>query len=134
MQPSTPVSDRAYALLRAVSGFLFACHGAQKLFGVLEGTKATLGTQAWFGGVLELVCGVAICLGLVTRFAAFIASGTMAVAYFQFHWKPWETDLVSTWSFPVVNKGEPAVLYCFLFLLIAVRGSGPWSLARRRRD
>jgi len=124
-----PIADRTYALMRIVVGFLFLCHGLQKVFGLLGGRQVDLMTQIGFGGLLELICGAAICLGLVTRFAAFIASGMMAVAYVQFHWKPWETGLFEQSSFPVVNGGEPAVFYCFLFLYMAVKGAGPWSLA-----
>lgn len=119
----------AYALLRIVSGVLFFFHGAQKLFGWVT-TKASpeLGSQLWFGGLIEVVGGTLIALGLFTRPAALIASGTMAVAYFQFHWKLVFAD----WHFlPIVNRGELAVVYCFLFLYIALRGPGPWAFDHR---
>lgn len=119
----------AYALLRIVSGVLFFFHGAQKLFGWVT-TKASpeVGSQLWFGGLIEVVGGTLIALGLFTRPAAIIASGTMAVAYFQFHWK----FIFDDWHFlPIVNRGELAVVYCFLFLYIALRGAGPWSLDLR---
>lgn len=119
----------AYALLRAVSGSLFLCHGLQKLFGVLGGTPMPVGSQLWLGAVIELVTGALIAVGLFTRPAAFLASGTMAVAYIQFHWKL--AFAGSAWL-PVINKGELAVLYCFLFLFIAAHGSGIASLDRQR--
>jgi putative oxidoreductase len=113
-----PLAAPTYALLRIVSGLLLACHGLQKLFGLLGGTQEAVGSQMWIGGVIELVCGALIALGFYTSFAAFVASGTMAVAYFQFHWK-FQTDEN---FFPIINKGELAVVYCFLFLYIACRG------------
>lgn len=125
----TPFAERTYALLRIVSGALFTFHGVQKIFGVLTDDQPPVGSQIWMGGILELVCGVAIALGFYTSLAAFIASGMMAVAYFQFHWK-FQFDSA---FFPAVNKGEPAVLYCFVFLYIACKGSGTWSLDASRR-
>jgi len=123
-------SDHAYALLRIVSGFMFSVHGMQKMFGVLsDSPKPEVGTQAWIGGIIELVGGLAIMLGLRTRLAAFICSGTMAVAYFQFHWK----FQGGTQIFPAVNQGEMAVLYCFVFLYLATRGDGIWSVGKRDR-
>lgn len=128
--PLKPFAEGAYALLRIVSGFLFAFHGVQKVFGVLTDQQPTLGSQIWIGGVLELVCGAAIALGLATSLAAFLASGMMAVAYFQFHWR-FQFDSA---FFPAINQGESAVVYCFLFLYVACKGSGCCSLGRRRRS
>ncbi len=119
-----PHADRAYAVLRIVTGALFACHGIQKVFGILGREHAPDGTQMWLGAIIELVAGTAIALGFFTSWAAFLASGQMAVAYAQFHWK----FAFDERFFPVVNKGELAVLYCFVFLYIACRGSGPWSV------
>lgn len=122
----SPHADRAYAILRMVAGAAFAFHGAQKLFGVLTDKTPAMYSQVWFGGIIELVCGVAVTLGLLTSWAAFLASGTMAVAYIQFHWKlQFDSNF-----FPVVNRGELALVYCFLFLHVACRGSGPWGLDR----
>ena len=115
-----------YALLRIVSGLLFFFHGAQKIFGWVT-TKASpeLGSQMWIGGVLELAGGALIAVGLLTRPAAFISAGMMAVAYIQFHWKLVFDD----WQWlPIVNKGELAVVYAFLFLFVMLRGAGIWSL------
>jgi putative oxidoreductase len=79
--------------------------------------------------LIELVCGVLIAVGLFTRLAAFLASGTMAVAYFQFHWK----FQMGSAFFPTINQGELAVLYCFTFFYFAFQGSGPLSIDRSRR-
>ncbi len=118
-----PHASRAYMALRIVSGLLFAFHGVQKIFGVFGGTSPDVGSQLWIGGLIELVTGLLIALGIGTRVAAFLASGTMAVAYFQFHWKFQFDDNF----FPAVNGGELAVVYCFVFLYIACRGAGAGS-------
>jgi putative oxidoreductase len=121
----------AYTALRFVAGAMFACHGMQKILGWLTTAAGpAVGSQTWIGGVIELVGGTLIALGLFTRLLAFLASGTMAVAYFQFHWK---LQLTGWRWVPIVNKGELAALYCFLFLYVAARGAGPVSLDRRLR-
>ena len=122
----------SYAALRIVAGFMFLWHGAQKLLGVpVAKAMPEVFTQKWVGGVIELVAGTLIMLGLFTRPAAFLASGTMAVAYIQFHWK----GALGTDVLPIVNQGELAALYCFVFLLIWARGAGAGSLDRMlRRD
>ncbi|MEO6656492.1 MAG: DoxX family protein [Pyrinomonadaceae bacterium] len=115
-------STYIYAILRIVSGFLLMWHGSQKLLGYPPSTGGgELSTQMAIGGLIELVGGVLIMVGLFTTIAAFISSGLMAVAYFQFHFSPQA-------FLPLVNKGELAVVYCFLFLYIASRGSGVWSV------
>jgi putative oxidoreductase len=118
-----------YSLMRIVLGALYAMHGSQKLFNfpLPPPGKIPLYSQIWIGGVLELVCGVLIVLGLFTRYAAFIASGTMAVAYFQFH-KGYE--VADKHFLPLVNGGELAVIYCFIFLYIAARGPGRAAIDR----
>jgi putative oxidoreductase len=121
-----PLETIAFVALRIVSGLLFAVHGAQKVVGVLADEAAEVGSQIWFGGMIELVGGVLIALGLLTRGAAFVASGTMAVAYIQFHWK----GALDERFFPVVNRGELAVVYCFLFLYFAFRKDNPVSIDR----
>lgn len=119
-------ADHAYALLRIMSGFMFLFHGAQKVLGILTEMQPPLGSQLWIGGVVELIGGTLIMLGIGTRWAAFICSGQMAVAYFQFHWKL----QMGAAFFPIVNRGELAALYCFVFLLIACRGTVMWGLDR----
>lgn len=123
-----PKADAAYALLRIVAGLLFCFHGVQKIFGVLTEFHPPVGSQLWIGGLIELVAGIAIAAGFFTRYAAFLASGTMAVAYVQFHWR----FGVGAQFLPGVNKGEPALLYAVLFLYFACRGSGRWSVDRLR--
>jgi putative oxidoreductase len=120
-------SDRAYALLRIVAGLMFAFHGAQKLFGVLGGQQVSLVSQMGLAGLIELFGGLAVALGFGTRVAAFVASGEMAVAYFQVHWKL----QMSSQFFPIVNHGELALLYSFLFLFIATRGTVRWGLDKK---
>ncbi len=124
-------SDYSYALMRMVVGFMFSFHGVQKIFGILSDYPSpAIGTQMWFGGLIELIGGFLIMVGFKTRWAAFITSGMMAVAYFQFHWK----FQFNTNFFPAINQGEPAVLYCFIFLYIACKGSGIWSLEKLGAD
>ena len=116
----------AFFLLRVVSGLLFLQAGGMKILDWFGGVPAQHGghphfmSQIWIGGVLELFGGTAILLGLFTRPVAFILSGEMAVAYFQFH------QPRGFW--PLQNHGEPAVLFCFIFLLLAAHGAGKWSI------
>lgn len=117
-------SARPYALglFRIVVGLLFVCHGAAKLFGVLGGADGSGGTvdtgtwPSWYAGVIELVGGSLVLLGLATRAAAFICSGSMAYAYFKMH------QPNALW--PMENGGESAALYCWAFLLLVFTGSG----------
>src|SRR5437868_13183230 len=117
-------SAHTFALLRIIAGLMFAMHGTQKLLGYPPMPKAMAGPLPPLikvgGGGIELVCGLLIAVGLFTGIAAFIASGEMAVAYFMGH--------ASHGFWPIENKGEPAVLYCFAFLYMAARGSGIWSV------
>lgn len=130
-RPLTAFTETAYALLRIVSGFLFACHGMQKILGWFADPQhpmTNLPLQVHIGGYIELVCGLLMTIGLFTRSAAFLASGTMAVAYIQFHWKL----QFDAHFFPIVNGGEPAVINAFLFLFIACKGAGILSVDRAR--
>ena len=118
-------SPQIYALLRIVAGLLFAQHGAQKLFAVLGREEPVqLASLMGLAGVIEFVGGLLIALGLFAGLAAFVASGEMAVAYFRAH--------APRGLFPIQNEGELAVLYCFLFLYIASRGPGVWSVDAAR--
>ena len=110
-----------YATLRIVAGAMFAFHGMQKILGVYSQFMPPVGSQIWIGGVIELVGGALIALGVLTRLAAFLTSGQMAVAYIQFHWK---LAFAGGMWLPGINKGELAVIYCFVFLFIAAHGSG----------
>ena len=130
--PVTPTSrlggrsaDLALLGLRVVGGLMFAQHGAQKLLGWFANPQAARalpapGSLSWIAGVLELVGGPLIALGLFTRPVAFLLAGTMAVAYFKAH--------APDGFWPIVNRGELAVLYCFVFLLLAAAGPGAYSL------
>jgi len=113
-------SEAIYCLMRLVVGLAFAQHGAQKLFGALGGEKVPLDGLMGLAAVIEFFGGLLIAIGLAAGWAAFIASGQMAVAYFMVHAKG------GFW--PIVNRGELAVAYCFVFLYIASRGSGRYSL------
>jgi putative oxidoreductase len=113
-------SELVYAILRIVVGMLFACHGAQKLFGALGGQSQLSSPLMATAGVIEFFGGGLVCLGLFAGYAAFLASGMMAVAYFMAH--------APGGFWPIVNRGEMAVLYCFIFLYIASKGSGRFSL------
>ncbi len=125
-----PHEGKAYALLRIIAGLMFSLHGMQKIFGILSThPQPAVGSQMWIGGMLELVGGLMIAIGLLTVIFAFLCSGMMAVAYVQFHWQ----FAFDAKFFPAVNQGEMAVLYCFIFLLIACRGPGMWSVDSRRR-
>ena len=133
----SPFADRVYAAIRIVTGLLFSFHGMQKVFGLLwtqPFPRPSLGSQTGIGGVIELVTGLLIAAGLFTRCAAFLASGTMAVAYWQFHVFGSQLEGVSKYL-PGMNNGTPAVLYCFLFFYMACKGAGPWSVdaARERK-
>ena len=129
--PLNSLEPYAHALLRVVTGFLFAFHGAQKLFGAFggmgHGHTAAAFSLVWVAGVLECF-GALIALGLFTRPVAFLLCGEMAVAYFKQH--------ASHGLWPIVNGGELAVLYCFVFLYLSFAGAGPLScdrLIRRRK-
>jgi putative oxidoreductase len=112
-------TEQAYALLRIVAGLLFLAHGVQKFFNFPVAFPMPLNPMLQAAGTIELVAGGLIVLGLFTRPAAFIASGMSAVGYWIAH-GPQS-------PFPIVNGGEPIVLYCFIFLFIATRGAGIWS-------
>lgn len=112
---------QVYGLFRIVTGFLFLFHGLGKLFGAFGGGQTPpVGSLMWFAGVIELGAGTLVMLGLFAGWAAFLASGTMAAAYFIGH--------ASRALWPIENQGELAVLYAFAFLYIAARGDGALSL------
>lgn len=122
----TPLTPYAYALLRIIAGLLFISHGGQKLFGWFGGQPVPIGSLFGVAGIIEIVLGALITIGLFTSIAAFIASGEMAAAYFIGHFPK------SFW--PLENEGEPAVLFCFIFLYIASRGAGIWSVDGARGE
>jgi putative oxidoreductase len=130
---SPPWPSRILSVLRIVAGVVFITFGTMKLVGYPPLPPGTppfgLMSQAGIGGMLEVVGGLLIIVGLFTRPVAFVLSGEMAVAYFQFHYPQS--------FFPTTNMGTPAILYCFLFLYFVFAGAGVWSIdamiARRRR-
>jgi putative oxidoreductase len=109
-------------ILRIVIGLLFLEHGTAKLFGfpLTPTGMPAMGTLYWFQGVIELVGGVLFALGLFTRPVAFILAGDMAVAYFMAH--------APKNAFPILNGGDAAILYCFIFLIYFVAGPGRWAI------
>mgnify|MGYP003575559002 CR=1 FL=1 len=122
MQANEP---KIYAAMRIVTGFLFLWHGVQKLVG-FPPMPPDVNPPAfiiWIAGPIELLGGLLVMIGLLTRPAAFLCSGLMAFAYWMGH--GWRALL------PIQNGGEPAALYCFVFLYIWARGAGPWSLDAR---
>ncbi|HEX9293156.1 MAG TPA: DoxX family protein [Gemmatimonadales bacterium] len=128
-------ASQLLSLLRIVLAFLFIQVGTAKLFALPAavmpgGGTAAVGSLPWVAGVIEVIGGPLILLGLFTRPVAFVLAGEMAVAYFYGHAR------MGHWLWPVLNMGQTAVIYCFLFLYFSAAGPGPWSLdallARRR--
>jgi putative oxidoreductase len=124
-------SPALLSILRIVTGLLFFHHGTAKLWGIPDVTMFH-GLQTfslgWFAGLIEIACGALIALGWFTRPAAFLSSGLMAAAYF--------IAFAPKSIYPVVNMGDAAILYCFIFLYLSVEGGGPWGLGaliRQRR-
>ena len=123
-------ADPVYCIMRFIVGLMFACHGAQKLLGFPGGHGGVHGLLV-FGGIIELVGGLMIAFGFLTRLAAFISAGEMAVAYFMVHaagkaigHAPTPTEQF----FPILNKGELAVVLCWVFLFMVFYGPGRWSI------
>ena len=115
-------APKILSILRIITAFLYIAHGTQKLFNYppSPGGAVAIASLMGLAGILEFVGGLLLLVGLFTRPAAFILSGQMAVAYFMAH--------APSGLLPLVNKGETAVLYCFIFLYLAVAGGGEWSL------
>lgn len=121
---ASPLAPMFLSVLRIVSGLIFLEHGTQKFLSFPAGAHAgggfPLNNMGAYAGIFEFGCGLLIAIGLFTRPAAFLASGTMAVAYWTVHAR---MDM-----FPVNNMGDAAILYCFVFLYLCMAGAGPWSL------
>lgn len=122
-------APRALALLRIVTALLFIAHGTQKLFGFPapppSGALPAAFSLFWFGAALEAVGGLLILIGAFTRPVAFILAGEMAVAYWMFH--------APKSFYPVLNGGDAAILFCFVFLYLVAAGAGPFSVDAARR-
>lgn len=122
------VQPTVLSLFRAVVGLLFLCHGLASVLGVLGGAQGTHGSlpagswPGWWAALIQLVCGALVLVGLATRPAALLGSGSMAYAYFTVH--------VKVALFPIQNGGEASVMFCWSLLLIALLGPGPWALDR----
>lgn len=116
----TRLTPAVLSIVRIMVGLLFLEHGLSKLFGFPTGAVREMFTLSWYSGAIEFATGALLTLGLATRAAAFLASGEMAFAYFIGH--------APASFFPIVNRGEAAILYCFIFLYLAFAGGGPWSL------
>jgi len=123
------LAPQLLSVLRIVAAVMFLQAGTTKLFGwpmaMPDGSTASLMTQIGIGALLEVVGGFLLLIGLFTRPVAFVVSGEMAVAYFQFH--------LPQAFWPIVNQGQPAVLYCFIWLYLSAAGAGPWSLDAMRK-
>jgi len=124
----SPWQGRALSVLRVVAGLLVMQHGLQKLlsFPTPFARPVAMGELIWFAGLIEIVGGILVVIGFQTRIAAFVLSGLLAFAYFIGH--------ASRGFYPIVNGGNLAVLYCFVFLYLATAGPGPWSLDAKRGD
>ena len=116
-------SPQLLSILRIVVGLLYLEHGTSKLLAFPTAMGAHLPTLFVIAGIIEIVGGVLIVFGFFSRFAAFIASGEMAVAYWTYH-------VPHGGFFPLVNGGDTAILFCFVFLYIAAAGPGPWAINR----
>jgi putative oxidoreductase len=124
-------ADPVYCIMRLIIGLTFACHGGQKLLGFPGGGHGGAQGLMLLGGIIELVGGLMIAVGFLTRLAAFVSAGEMAVAYFMVHaagkalgHAPTPTEQF----FPILNKGELAVVLCWLFLFMVFYGGGRWSI------
>src|SRR6476620_126369 len=113
-------ADTVYCISRLIIGLMFACHGGQKILGFPAGGHGGAQGLMLLGGIIELVCGLLIAFGFLTRIAAFLAAGEMAVGYFMVHAK--------MGFFPIVNKVELAGAYCWFFLFVVFYGPGRWSI------
>ena len=118
---STVWAPRLLSIVRIMSALIFLAHGTQKLLGFpAHPNPPAMFTMSWTAGLIELVGGTLLALGLWTRPVAFVLSGEMAAAYFMAH--------APRNFFPVLNGGDAAILYCFIFLYMSAAGGGPWSL------
>jgi len=116
---------RILSLLRIMAGLLFLEHGLAKLTGFPVPGPAEMSSLLVVAGIIEAVGGLLLTIGLFTRVAAFVSSGEMAVAYFMVH--------APQGFFPIGNRGDGAILYCFIFLYLALAGGGPWSVDGYRK-
>src|SRR6266704_480638 len=124
-------TDPVYCVVRLIVGLVYACHGGQKLLGFPGGGHSGAHGLMLVGGIVELVGGFLIAFGLLTRLAAFVSSGEMAVAYFMVHAAGKAVGHPPTpveQFFPILNKGELAIVLCWIFLFMVFYGAGRWSI------
>jgi len=119
-------ADPVYCLMRLIVGLMFACHGGQLVLGMFGGMPGSNNAFTQTGGWIQLIGGFLIAFGLFTRLSAFICSGEMAVAYFMIHVANAATPMAK--FFPIANKGELAVFYCWVFFFMVFYGPGRWSI------
>jgi len=119
-------ADPVYCIMRLIVGLMFACHGGQLVLGMFGGMPGSNNAMMQVGGWIQLIGGFLIAFGLFTRLAAFICSGEMAVAYFMIHVGHAATPAAK--FFPILNKGELAVFYCWVFFFMFFYGAGRWSI------
>jgi putative oxidoreductase len=119
-------ADPVYCIMRLIAGLMFACHGGQLVLGMFGGMEGAAKPMMQIGGWIQLVGGFLVAFGLLTRLAAFICSGEMAVAYFMIHVANAPTPAAK--FFPLLNHGELAVFYCWVFFFIFFYGPGRWSI------
>jgi|SRR5207302_704132 len=119
-------TDPVYCLMRLIVGLMFACHGGQLVLGMFGGMPGSNNAFTQTGGWIQLIGGFLIAFGLFTRLSAFICSGEMAVAYFMIHVANAATPMAK--FFPIANKGELAVFYCWVFFFMVFYGPGRWSI------
>jgi len=119
-------TDPVFCIARLIIGLMFACHGGQLVLGMFGGMKGSDAMMMQVGGWIQLVGGFMIAFGFLTRFAAFISSGEMAVAYFMIHAA--NAPAPAAQFFPILNHGELAVFYCWFFFFVVFYGAGRWSI------
>jgi putative oxidoreductase len=121
-------ADPVYCIMRLVIGLTYACHGSQKLLALPGGGHGATGI-ALVAGFVELFAGLGIAFGFLTRLAAFLASGEMAIAYFTFY--VGAVDILAAKVFPIMNGGELALVLCWIFFFMVFYGPGRWSIDAR---
>jgi putative oxidoreductase len=124
-------ADAVFCIIRLIVGLMFACHGGQKILGFPPGGRHAVDALGWSAGGIELIGGLLIAVGLLTRIAAFFASGEMAVAYFMTSFSGkviGHAPNAMERLLPILNKGELPVLFCFVFFFIIFYGAGRWSM------
>jgi len=116
--------DRVHGLLRIAAGFMFAMHGTEKVIGYPPGGMMQVASEPWLLGLVEILAGILVMVGLFTAYGAFVASILCFVGYCRYHWQ-FQFD---RYAFPAINGGEMTLLYALVFLYLACKGGGLWSV------